>query len=316
MPRFYENDPLRQQEGPEASPDPRETERSFPTEEVSPASSDLYEEFDISSFDFSIADPGEDSGDPPDATATDEAAPFSPEVSKTDPPTEERGFNPPSPRESQGFPRKLFPKTSQKEVSDQKNTPSSHIPFSLSKDTLRLKGKRYLRYALRPFALYENIGEILWPLFLLGAALFMGGVYLLIGLDWYQAELISAPRLWAFVLVGLLMGSSACLAFAGGAQIVSIMSRKEKLRPFRIISAVAGAATIPSALLILGLLLQLLFGAAVSMSFGILAVLWWIYILTEVLRELFGERFLASLTFLTLWSFLLFAMMSLTFSLK
>ena len=52
------------------------------------------------------------------------------------------------------------------------------------------------------------------------------------------------------------------------------------------------------------------------MSFGIVALLWWIYTLMEVLRDLFPDRFLPTLTFLTGWAFALFALMSVTFTLK
>ncbi len=178
------------------------------------------------------------------------------------------------------------------------------------------KTKRYLRYALRPSELYENMQESLWILFLGGTSLFFGLFYLLVAMDWHQADLISTGRLWAFVFVGLLVGATAALSFAGGTQLLSRWIRKEPLRPFRLLSSVAGAALFPTAVLLFGLLIGLIFGAAVSMSFGVTALLWWIYTLMEVLRDLFPKRYGPILTFLTLWGAVVFIVISLTFVLK
>lgn len=316
MPRFYDNDPFRRTSEPRTAPETPETETEPAAGEIDGGTVVSYEEFDISSFDFSIADPGEDTEETPAVPTPGDTEPL-----------------PVSERESEGssfktisekvsgkitgtFSGKSSGKIRQKGKRSDTDRADSPAKFPISKETLQLKGRRYLRYALRPSALYENIGEVLWPLFLGGASLFMGVVYLLIGLDWYNADLIATSRLWAFALVGLLVGASAALSFAGGVQIVSLIIRKEKIRPFRVLSSVAGAAVFPSALLILGLLIQLIFGAAVSMSFGVMAILWLVYILMEVLRDFFGNRFLPNLTFLTAWGFLLFTVMSLTFSLK
>lgn len=183
--------------------------------------------------------------------------------------------------------------------------------------SFRQVSRRWMRYALRPGTLCENVSEKLWPLFLAGVMGFFGGFYLLLGLDWYFADLLSAGRLWAIVLVGLLVGGTAAMAFAAGTVGLSMLFRKERIRPFRIVSGVAGACVYPAGLMILGLVIQLIFHVSVSMSFGIMAILWFFYLLLDVLRELFGEKHLfQSTVLLVLWGFVLFLLMSWTFTLK
>jgi len=288
------------------------------------------ETFDISTFDFSIADPWENETEPEAAPVPREES-RKPEEKPKKKPLSWKGI---SDKISDAFddkpreepvkkPRKQKPEPAAVRMEEEPPLPMEKPPRKklslprLTKEEWMAKGRRWIRYALRPSMLYENIQERLWPLFLAATALFSGMLYLLIGLDWHRAEMISSGRLWAFVFVGLLLGGTMALAFGAGAQILSLICKKETLRPFKVLSAVGGAAIFPGLLLVLGLLIRLIFGAAVSMSFGITALLWWIYILLEALRDIFGEKNLyKSALFTTLWGFLLFCLMTLTFSLK
>ncbi len=188
---------------------------------------------------------------------------------------------------------------------------------SFSGGSFRQVSRRWLRYALRPASLYESISESLWPLFLAGVMAYFAGFYLLIGLDWYFAGLVFPGRLLAVVCMGCLVGGIAAMAFSAGVQGLSLLCRKERIRPFGVLSSVAGACVFPAGLLVLGLGIQLVFQTPVSMSFGITSVLWTAYLLLDVLRDMFGEKHLFKSTLLTvLWGFLLFILMSLTFTLK
>ena len=289
------------------------------------------EEFDISSFDFSIADPGEikefSETHPAEETSLQESEPetkksfslsrFASMLSeKAEKLMEEK------PREKKEKELKELKEPKQRPVRISKPKPEK--PDRPKKDPIRFSGgsaqqisRRWMRYALRPSSLYDTVTERLYPLFLAGAMLFFGGFYLLIGLDWYFADLISAGRMWAFVCVGLLVGGTAALGFSAGTQGLSLLCRKERLRPFRLLSTVAGTCVYPSSLMILGLLIQLIFKASVSMSFGITAILWMITLLLDVLRDLFGEKHLFKSTVLiVVWGFILFLVMTLTFTLK
>lgn len=272
-----------------------------PTEdlpEIAPLESFEYEEFDISTFDFTIHDPGEDPQ--PESNPAPEAMPDPEPESPSQP---ERRIQKPKPEKRPRAPKEASPRP-------------ETIRKPLTRQQLRSKSKRYLRYALRPTGLYENISEAYWPVFLLGACLFGGGLYLLAGMDWFRAGLISFGRMWAFVLAGLLVGGLATLVFAGCAALLARFCKMDDLRPFRLISATAGAAVFPACVLIVGLLTGLIFGVSVFISFGILALLWWIFFLMEVLRDLFAERNAATLTLMILWGLGLFTLISLTFSMK
>ncbi len=302
-----------------------------------PAEDGVYEEFDISSFDFTIADPGEgpDASDTEEALGSEErsgendgipepkkekfslkklsaslsekATKLMEETPKTPKTQNPRGEIPAVPRG--GGPEQPAPK--------KERPPRQKLSFGFSGGSFPQIARRWMRYALRPATLYQNLPEWMWPAFLLGVMLFFGGFYLLLGLDWYFAELIAPGRLLAIVAIGFLVGGTAALAFGAGAQGLSLLCRKERLRPFRVLSAVAGACVYPALLLILGLLIQLIFHAAVSMSFGIVAILWLTYVLLDVLRDMFGEKHLFKSTVLTvLWGFLLFIIMTMTFTLK
>lgn len=372
MPKFYNSDLP-----PSANPSEEESLPATPqTGNGELEERELYEEYDISSFDFTIADPWEteeNALEESDADLTEfakDSEEFSPEpslkpedsfepepISESESVSDSEPFSEPEERISSPAPerepvaepeirtgsepeidfdptpRRTGKEPSQSRVSRIKNRGKEFFgrlrekgteiklpedPLTIpteTKEFLRTKVKRYLRYALRPSALYENLPETFWSLFLGGTSLFMGVFYLLVGMDWHRASLISAGRLWAFVAVGLLVGATAALAFAGGTQILSLIIRKEPLRPFRVLSSVAGATIFPAAILLTGLLLGL-FGAATSMSFGIIALLWWIFVLMEVLRDLFGPRYVPIVTFLSVWAFVLFVVISATFSLK
>lgn len=265
-----------------------------------------YEEFDISKFDFTIRDPGEDPAPAPSAE------PSRPAPAPEEPPRSGKGveggfdFTPVwdgRKKKKSPPPEVSEPLSSTESISDG--------PVSL----LKIKGRRYLRYALQPAGLYENISESLWWLFLLGACLFFGGFYLLVGMDWLSAGLISAGRVWAFLLTGGLVGGIAALSFSGMAALTAKVSREDAVSPFRMLSAVAGSAVLPALLLGVGFLLSL-FGLSVSLSFGVIALLWWIFSLTEMLKTLFAPRYLLIVSLITLWGFGLFALITVTFSLK
>lgn len=256
-----------------------------------------YEEFDISKFDFTIRDPGENPAPATPSPAPEREAPAASAPGFDFKPNSERKKKKPIPAEVSE------PLSSTESISDG--------PVSL----LKIKGRRYLRYALQPAGLYENISESLWWLFLLGACLFFGGFYLLVGMDWLSAGLISAGRVWAFVLTGGLVGGIAALSFSGMAALTAKVSREDAVSPFRMLSAVAGSAVLPALLLGVGFLLSL-FGLSVSLSFGVIALLWWIFSLTEMLKTLFAPRYLLIVSLITLWGFGLFALITVTFSLK
>ena len=256
-----------------------------PRTEEQPAEA-LYEEFDISSFDFTVRDPGEASAEAPE-----------PPTPSVEPPKEEK----PSPS-----PRSLPEKKGWFGLPDYR---------ALDRRALKNKLRRYLRYALRPAGLYENVHEPIWWMFLTGCCGFMALFYLLVGLDWMQADLISGGRLAAFVLTGALMGGAAALGFAMLTSLTARLCREDAVRPFRLLSSLAGAWVFPSLVLLLGLVLSLC-GCAVSMSFGLMALLWWIFTLTEVLKDLFGPRYLPILTVTVLWGMALFGLISVTFTLK
>ncbi len=335
---------------------PDVTPEQLPEEpDSTPESGDFAEEFDISSFDFTIADPGEiaeysetiggsedlapeedfledqesaeilDSapGKKPKFSFRELSATVTEKITKLmeETPKEPKVRLPKKKKEKEQEP------AAEPEFSEGK-TKHPRQPLPLSEEpgdekvrftggTFRQVSKRWLRYALRPGTLCENVSEKLWPLFLAGVMAFFGGFYLLLGLDWYFAGLVSAGRLWAVVGVGLLVGGTAAMAFAAGTLALSLSCRKERLRPFRIISGVAGACVYPAGLMIFGLLVQLIFHASVSMSFGIMALLWFFYLLVDVLRDLFGEKHLfKSTVLLVVWGFFLFLVMTWTFTLK
>lgn len=312
--------------------------QNFPYDENTPETAEetqppkTKEEFDISSFDFTIADPGEIKEFSEIREETEaEAAPEEAEaptkksfsLSRLTAALSEKAekLMEETPREKKEKPKKEKPKKEKpvpapKPKEEPREKPI-RTPIRFSGGSARQIARRWLRYALRPASLYDTVTERLYPLFLAGVMLFFGGFYLLIGLDWYFADLVSAGRLWAMVAVGLLVGGTAALGFSAGAQGLSMICRKERLYPFRVLSTVAGACVYPSSLLILGLLIQLIFRASVSMSFGITAVLWLISLLLDVLRDLFGEKNLFKSTLLiVLWGFILFSVMTLTFTLK
>lgn len=329
-------------------------------EEETPIPENGEEEFDISSFDFTIADPwetedgsaqntesemnhGEDL--PEEESVKEESFQEIPEEPKkkfslkglSDALTEkvtklmEEPEKEPKPRKKKeiSFAGPFQKKVRDRSVPSKEETPDSsavvtEIPVAPEEEKVRFTGgtfrqvsRRWLRYALRPGTLYENISEKLWPLFLALVMAFFGAFYLLLGLDWYFAHLVSLGRLFAIAGVGLLVGGTAAMAFAAGTLGLSMFCRKERLRPFRILSTAAGACVYPAFLLLTGFLIQIIFHASVSMSFGITAVLWFFYLLLDVLRELFGEKHLfKSTAFLVVWGFVLFLIMSWTFTLK
>lgn len=353
-----------------------------PSQRPTPETEDFTEEFDISSFDFTIADPGEIrefSEERESAEELEESAESSSEMSElfgTDEkeskfsfrkwadtvtekvskfmedapkegkfrlpkkqnelPSEEgsKGEEPTVTEESaEAEERSTAERTAGEDLAAEKparpeESKPKREPIPLTEgpdnDKIRFTGgsfrqvsRRWMRYALRPGTLCENVSEKLWPLFLAGVMGFFGGFYLLLGLDWYFADLVSAGRLWAIVLVGLLVGGAAAMAFAAGTLALSLLFRKERIRPFRILSGAAGACVYPAGLMLFGLLIQLLFRTSVSMSFGIMAILWFFHLLLDVLRELFGEKHLfKSTVLLVLWGFVLFLLMSWTFTLK
>lgn len=259
---------------------------------------ELYEEFDISTFDFTIRDPGEDPLPPAEEPA---AEPVKVEEA-------------PSPKKERKKPR---------EEEEEEPAPGEEVRTAfglpnfaaMDRRAWRNKLRRYLRYALRPSGLYENMSERLWAFFLGGNCLFMALFYLLVGLDWLHADLISGGRLVAFVLTGGLLGGAAALSFVGLTALTARLCREDAIRPFRLLSSVAGAWLFPAASLLFGLLLSF-FGLSVSMSFGIMALLWWIYTLTEVLRDLLGKRYFSILTLIVLWGVALMSVISVTFRLK
>ncbi len=285
------------------------------------------EEFDIASFDFTVADPGEAPQPPrPEREEGNEkpsvkrrlktfSSSFS---SKVEQMMEEK----PKPEKAEKTPPEKGKKPRKERVSFKEKAPAplteeSGPVWTLPKGSVAQISRRWVRYALRPSSLYNNINEGMWPLFLGGIGLFFAALYLLIGLDWLFASLLSPARLWAILLVGALVGGASATLFALGVQVLSRLLKKEKIRPFRVLSSFAGACVCPSVLLVLGFLIQIIFKASVSMSFGVTALLWLTYTLVEVLRDLFGEKKLFFSTLLViLWGVVTFFMMTLTFTLK
>ena len=302
-------------------------EGNAPACSAEPAGKD---EFDISAFDFTIEDPGEIedfsrmtlAGETEEAGKRFSLSKFSSLISekaeklmeekpKEEKPKKEKVIKEKPKKEKKTSESVVLPQSSGYEPEEKK--PAIHFTGG----TFAQVSRRWLRYALRPSALYDGVTELLAPLFLGIAMAFFGGFYLLVGLDWYFAHLISFSRLWIMIGVGLLVGGVAALSFGAVVQGMSLLVRKERIRPFRVMGPVAGACVYPSALLILGFLIQIIFRASVSMSFGITALLWFIYTLFEVLRDMFGEKNLVKSTlFIGLWGFALFLIVSLTFSLK
>lgn len=298
----------------------QEPEQNNRPEEPAQTDPFVYEEFDISKFDFSIADPGEDPAPPAEEpqAPTPEPEPPEPEIAV---PAEEPEI--PAPQAQKGaFSAEeelldeppVLPRNKEKRPKEPQADPTANHP-SIDRKILIRKAKRYLRYALRPSGLYENISESLWGIFLAGCCLFGCVFYLLIGLDWASAGLITPNRVWLLMLTGFLLGGTVSLAFAGGAALLAKLCKEDRLHPFRMLSAVAGAAVYPGVVLCLGLLLGL-FGLSVSMSFGIVALLWWIFNLMEVLKDLLGNRFFPVVTFILLWGMGLFTLISATLMLK
>lgn len=263
---------------------------------------DLYEEFDISKFDFSIADPWEE-----ESSAENGQPEAKPQPAGEDPAFE---AEPAAELAAEITPSPKPPKKEEKE----RTLPAFSLP-SVDRKTFLRKSRRYLRYALRPSGLYENISETLWWVFLLGCCLFGCAFYLLLGMDWASAGMIVSSRVPLLMLTGFLLGGTVSLAFVGGATMLAKLCKEDDLQPFRMISAVAGAAVYPSAVLLFGLFLGL-FGLSVSMSFGVVALLWWIFNLMEMLKDLMGNRYFPILTFVILWSMGLFALITATFLLK
>ncbi len=325
MPEFYDEttpENLSSQEGEETSASVEAVNLDDPAGKS---------EFDISTFDFTIEDPGE----------IEEFSQMT-SVSEPKPKPAEKNFSlskisslisekaeklmEEKPREEKPKKEKVFKEKPKKEKAVREFSPLSKIAAEEPEKTRSIQftggtfaqvSRRWLRYALRPSALYDGVTELLAPLFLVITMAFFGAFYLLLGLDWYFANLIAPGRLWGIVGVGLLVGGVAALSFGAGVQGLSLLLRREKIRPFRVMGPVAGACVYPGALLLLGFLIQLIFRASVSMSFGITALLWLIYTLFEVLRDMFGEKNLVkSAAFTALWGFVLFLIMTLTFSLK
>lgn len=256
-------------------------------EDVTKAPSESYEEFDISAFDFSIADPGEaPAEESKKAEIPAEAVEAPPAVKQT--------------------------KNAAKKVRAPKEKPVS----SDDSDRVLSLGKSVLRYALRPAGLYDLLPEWLWPVALAGVALLSTLFYTAVALDWRQNGLIADDRLGLFILIGAVTGACSALLFAGGSQILSLLCNRERISPFRMLFPLCGAAVYPTLLLTAALIVQAAGGVAVSMSFGVVALLWWLFLLLEVLRDRFGAKYFPIITFVTVFGYLIFAVMTLTFSLR
>lgn len=256
-------------------------------EDVTKAPSESYEEFDISTFDFSIADPGEaPAEEPKKAEIPAKAVEAPPAVKQT--------------------------KNAAKKVRAPKEKPVS----SDDSDRVLSFGKSILRYALRPAGLYDLLPEWLWPVALLGVALLSTLFYTAVALDWKQNGLIADDRVGLFLLIGAVTGACSALLFAAGSQLLSLLCNRERISPFRMLFPLCGAAVYPTLLLIAALIVQAVGGVAVSMSFGVVALLWWLFILLEILRDRFGAKFFPIITFVTVFGYLIFAVMTLTFSLR
>ena len=180
----------------------------------------------------------------------------------------------------------------------------------------RLPLREGFRFLLHPALLQEAVPEMFWPVGLGMVALFFGLLSLMVGRDWELSGVIEGSRLWTFFFVGLLSGCVLGLLFAAGALGISLLCRKERINPFRIPVPLAGTCFFPGILLIVGLCLQTFGGIAVSMAFGVLAVLWWLYLLIEFLRETFGDRFFANLTFVTVYGLIIISVLTAIFHLR
>ena len=195
------------------------------------------------------------------------------------------------------------------------------IPFPKKEKTEKNFEKRPplregFRFLLHPALLQESVPEMFWPVGLGTVALFFGLLSLTVGRDWVLSGVIEGGRLWSFFFVGLLSGSVLALLFAAGALGISLLCRKERINPFRMLVPLAGTCVFPLLLLTVGLCLQAFGGIAVSMAFGVMAVLWWLYLLIEFLRESFGDRFFANLTFVTVYGLIIISVLTAIFRLR
>lgn len=176
--------------------------------------------------------------------------------------------------------------------------------------------KRTAELILRPSALYDRIPEAWWPASLLMCAGFFGLFFLTVALDWYKAGMMNSGRLWLFVLIGLLSGACLGMLFAAGATALARIEKQTQRRSFRFLAPLAGTVILPGCLLLIGILIGLIFSVPVSMSIGVMALLWWLCQVSELLKALFGNVFFRNLTFVTLYGFTVFLWLTTMFRLK
>ena len=189
------------------------------------------------------------------------------------------------------------------------------------KEFLSLLRRRYslrgvCNKLLRPAQLVRQNSPVLNVGALALTAFFFGCFYLTVAMDWRHAGLISTGRMWAFLPVGLLTGVTAALALCAMLSGLSRFVEKEPQPPFRFTLSVAVAAVLPTGLAAAALLIGWIFSTPVSMSLGVTALLWWLYQILELMRNLFRKKYLPVLTALTCYGFVLFCWLTFTFRLK
>ena len=187
-------------------------------------------------------------------------------------------------------------------------------------DDLRVMGGGSLRgllgKLLRPAQLLRLSYRRWIPCAMVFAGLFFAGLYGMAALDWVRAGLISAGQAWGFAAVGFFTGGTAITLLCGVLRLASRWAKKDPQPVFLYAVPAAGAAVLPAVPVLLGLLIGWIFQTPVFVTLGVTALLWWIAQLLELARNLFRKRLFAVLAAVTVYGFIQFCWMTLTFGLK
>lgn len=203
-------------------------------------------------------------------------------------------------------------------ASEQHETPSAS---TASHSAAQIPWKKLLRALgrdlLRPARFFRKTGGAEAGISLGIVALFFGLYFLSVGTDWLRAGLMSGGRVWAFFLMGLLTGGTAALLFAAVTAGGTVLLKKERISPFSYLAPIAAATVLPGLLLLFGLLIGGIFSTPISASVGITALLWWLWLLIELLRGLWGgKKLFPILTWVTVFGGILFTWLNVTVGLK
>ena len=173
-----------------------------------------------------------------------------------------------------------------------------------------------LRYGFRPARFLRGTDPVYTGLSLAGTAAVFGGLFFSVGLDWYHAGLVSSDRMWAYTLMGILTGAVAALLLAAILSFFAASLNKERISPFAFLPCVAGASLFPGCLILFGILWGCVFSTPVSDAFGLAGLLWWLWLIFELMRDLFRKHLLAVLSAVTVYGCLVCLWINVTFGLK